>query len=147
MKPLDLLGPGAALASMLTTGPAQAQQRTAATGPRITYPSQSNHFSWERGHGFKRGFGGFLIVEREVPVYIEKETAPPKAVPLPTPSAQGGEKERKPYVVGSTYASLPASCMKLIEQGASYYFCGGGEWYREVRAGRDPLYRAVSRKL
>jgi hypothetical protein len=31
--------------------------------------------------------------------------------------------------------------MKVIEDGASYYFCGGGEWYKQT----GKLYRAVAR--
>ena len=64
------------------------------------------------------------------------------AVPTPSPSPKG-EGKRKPYAVGSSYSSLPSGCMKLIEDGASYYFCGGEEWYRLV----GKQYRAVARKL
>jgi hypothetical protein len=35
--------------------------------------------------------------------------------------------------------------MKLIEDGASYYFCGGGEWYRQTGDGSGAKYRAVAR--
>jgi hypothetical protein len=60
------------------------------------------------------------------------------------PNRDVPELPRKPYVIGSTYASLPPQgCMKLIEDGASYYFCGGGEWYRPLGDGRDSKYRAV----
>jgi hypothetical protein len=34
--------------------------------------------------------------------------------------------------------------MKLIEDGVSYYYCSGGEWYRQVG---DANYRAIKRKL
>jgi hypothetical protein len=46
-------------------------------------------------------------------------------------------------VIGASYASLPGGCMKMIEEGASYYYCGGGEWYKQT----GKLYRAVARKL
>ena len=128
---------------LLFATPADAQQRS--LGPRITIPSQPNHFSWERGHGFKRGFPGVWIVEREVPVIIEKEVVREVAVTVPPPAPQGEGSKRKPYVVGATYASLPSGCMKMIEQAASYYFCGGGEWYRQVRDGRTPLFKAVAK--
>ena len=68
---------------------------------------------------------------------------PPAAVPLPQ---GGGAKERKPYVIGASYDSLPGSCMKLIEEGVSFYYCSG-EWYRQVGEGRGATYRAVARKL
>lgn len=112
-------------------------------GARITIPSHSNHFSWERKHGFHGGFGGVFIVEREVPIIIEREVVrevPP--APPPSPSPEGEGSKRKPYVIGSTYASLPGGCMKLIEDGVSYYYCGG-EWYKQT----GKLYRAVARKL
>jgi hypothetical protein len=43
-------------------------------------------------------------------------------------------------VIGASYASLPGGCMKWIEGGASYYYCGG-EWYRQL----GKQYRAVAR--
>ena len=143
MKPILLLALSvmAALPTLAATE-AHAQQPTG-TGLRITLPSHSNHFSWERHHGFH---GGVFIVEREVPVIVEREVvreikaaAPPVAVAAPV-------SPRKPYVIGGTYASLPPQgCMKLIEDGASYYFCGGGEWYRPLGEGRAARYRAVAR--
>jgi hypothetical protein len=149
MKPHPLLAKIAATGALatLTVASADAQQRPV-PGLRITLPSHANHFSWERHHGFH---GGVFIVEREVPVIVEREVVretppPPAAVPLPE-QAQGGAKAppRKPYVIGSTYASLPPQgCMKLIEDGASYYFCSG-EWYRQLGTGRVAKYRAVAR--
>jgi hypothetical protein len=44
-------------------------------------------------------------------------------------------------VIGASYAELPGGCMKWIEGGASYYYCGGGEWYRQL----GKQYRAVAR--
>ena len=146
MKRRHLLVRSAAVAVLpvLAAASAQAQQR-AVSGPRITLPSHSNHFSWERGHHRFRGGFPALIVEREVPVIVEREAPPPPgAVPLPE-QAQGGAKARKPYAVGGTYASLPGRCMKMIEGGASYYFCGGGEWYRQTGDGSGAKYRAVAR--
>jgi hypothetical protein len=70
-----------------------------------------------------------VVVEREV--VREVLVAPPPPPEPPPPS-------RKPYVVGSTYASLPGGCMKMIEAGGAFYYCGG-DWYRQV--GR--AYRAV----
>lgn len=49
-----------------------------------------------------------------------------------------------PYVIGNNYDWLPGACMKMIEGGASYYYCRG-EWYRQIREGRSPLYWAVAR--
>ena len=117
-----------ALAMALAGAPAEAQQRSPAFGPRMTVPSQGN-FSWERGRGFKRGHGfpAFIVVEREVPVVVEREVVVrevPAAAPVPPPPP------RKAYAVGASYASLPGGCMKMIEGGGSYYYWGGGEWYR-----------------
>ena len=141
---LLILSAAVAALPVLAAASAQAQQRTVG-GPRITIPSHSNHFSWERGHHrFRGGFGGLIVVEREVPVIVEREVVREVA------AANSGTLNRdvpvlprKPYVVGGTYASLPGGCMKMIEDGASYYFCGGGEWYKQV----GKTYRAVERKL
>lgn len=92
------------------------------------------------GHGF-RGIGGVWIVEREVPVIVEREVV--KEVPVPVP-AEPRPPPRKPYVIGNSYASLPGGCMKLIEEGASYYYCSG-EWYRQVGEGSSVQYKAVKR--
>ena len=143
------LSAAVAVLPMLAAPSAQAQQR-AVSGPRITLPSHSNHFSWERGHGFHRGFGGVVIVERALRQaqdereIVQEAPPPPAAVPLPE-QAQGGAEARKPYVAGGTYASLPGGCMKMIEDGASYYFCGGGEWYRQTGDGSGAKYRGVAR--
>ena len=143
MKTRHLLALGAAMTGLLpvaATG-ADAQQRVAAGGPRVTVPSHSNHFSWERRRGFhgRHAFGGFISVEREVPVIVEREVVVREvAAEPPAPPAA----PRKPYVIGRQYASLPGGCMKMIEGGASYYYCGSGEWYRPVgnqyRAVREP---------
>jgi hypothetical protein len=36
--------------------------------------------------------------------------------------------------------------MKLIEEGVSYYYCGG-DWYRQEGEGRSVTYKAVKREL
>lgn len=134
-----------ALLTVLAIPSAYAQSRPVGGGARITFPSHAHNFSWEGRHGFHNGFGGGFggvwVVEQEVPVVVEREVvrevpAPPAAVASPAPA-------RKPYAIGSTYASLPDSCMKLIEDGVSYYYCSDGEWYRQV----GKQYRAVERKL
>jgi hypothetical protein len=149
MNPFPLLTVSSAMAGLLifAAAGADAQQRAGTSVPRISFPSHANHFSWEGGrggrHGFNGGFGGAFIVEREVPVIVEREVvrevkpAEPPAPPAPP---------RKPYVIGSSDASLPGSCMKLIDDGVSYYYCGG-EWYRQVGDGRSVMYKAVARKL
>lgn len=129
--------------ALAASAASQAQARPAGGGPRITVQSHSNHFSWERGHGFRRGFFPVLVIEREVPVIVEREVVV-REVPvkeLGTPDRDVSQSPRKPYVIGGTYASLPRSCMKMIEGGASYYWCSGGEWYQLV----GKQYRAVAR--
>ena len=131
---------GSAVASALlifAASRADAQGRT--QGPRNNIPSQGG--GMDRGVG--NGLGGVWVVEREVPVVIEREVVKEVAVPV---AAEPPPAPRKPYVIGASYDSLPGGCMKLVEEGTSFFYCDGG-WYQEVRAGRDPLYRAVARKL
>jgi hypothetical protein len=138
MKRIHLMAICAATAGLASV--ADAQSRPVGGGARITFPSHSNHFSWESGHhGFHGGFGGGVwIVEREVPVVVKVETpAPPPSAKSDGPPPRSGE-DRKPYVIGASYASLPGGCMKMIEAGGAFYYCGG-DWYRQV--GR--AYRAV----
>lgn len=93
-------------------------------------------------HG-KHGFGGFFafpgyVVEREVVHVIEREVP----VELPPPPEEPPPPPREPYVLGKTYASLPGGCMKMIEEGASFYLCSG-EWYRQV----GKQYKAVAQPI
>ena len=88
------------------------------------------------GHGFGRG--GLIIIEQP-PVIVEREVVREVPVAAPAPPAPP-PPPRKPYVLGRTYASLPGSCMKMIDRGATFFQCSG-EWYRRVAAG----YRAVGR--
>ena len=136
MKALHLLGLSAAAAALLIFAATQADaQQRPTVGGRINFPTHSNHFSWERGHGFHGGFGGVWVVEREVPVIVEREVVV-REVQVP---AEPPPPPREAYVIGKSYASLPGGCMKMIEPGASYYWCSG-EWYRQV----GKLYRAVA---
>ena len=134
LKPLNLPAIGAALAALPIIASAEvgAQQRPA-WGMRTPPPR-------DHGGGKHHGFHiPLLVVEREVPVIIEREVVrevAPAAPPAPPPPP------RKPFIIGKSYASLPDSCMKLIEGGASYYYCGGREWYRQL-GGRDARYLAV----
>lgn len=68
-------------------------------------------------------------VVREVPVLVEPAAPPPEP--------------REPYVIGKSYASLPGGCLKMIQSGASYFYCSG-EWYRQVGEGSGALYKAVA---
>src|SRR4029453_14917638 len=83
---------------------AGAQDRPVGGVPRNNFHSHSNHFSWEGGHGgFRDGFhggfggGGVWIVDREVPVYVEKEVVRevPGGVEPPAPTPP-----RETYVLG-----------------------------------------------
>ena len=138
MKALHLLAMSAAMAALLVFAAVEAgaQSRPVGGGRPIPPP----------GHGGgKHGIhGGVFIVEREVGRVVEREVVrddrpseQPVAVAAPAPP-------RKPYVIGSTYASLPPQgCMKLIDDGVSYFYCSG-EWYRQMGGGRDAQYRAVA---
>ena len=95
-------------------------------------------------HGGKPGFhGGFpiFVIEREPAVIIEREVIREVPVEAPAPAAPP-PAPREPYKIGATYASLPGGgCLKMIEGGAAYFYCGG-EWYRQVGRGQ---YKAVAR--
>lgn len=84
------------------------------------------------------GFPGVYVVER-VQV-IEREVV--KEAPPPPPPAEPAPPPRKPYAIGESYSSLPSPCMKMIQDGVSYYHCSG-EWYRQVSGGKDGPYLAV----
>jgi hypothetical protein len=127
----------------LVSAPCAAQSRPVSGGLRLPVPPPPPIGVFNSHHGFP----GVWVVERQVPVIVEKEVVREVAVTPPSfPPHQGEGSKRKPYVIGASYASLPGGCMKLIEQGVSFYYCSG-DWYREVRAGRSPLYKAVARKL
>jgi hypothetical protein len=133
MKGVQLLVALLALAS----AQAVAQQRPVGGGPRNDFPSG------ERSSviGRERVSDVFLIDQQVIQVVEPKEeakpaeAAPPAAAPAPAPPAE----PRKPYAIGEMYKSLPGSCMKLIQDGASYYLCSG-EWYQQVGGGQ---YKAV----
>jgi len=136
MKPLHLPAMSAAMAALLIVAAAEvaAQQRSAGGGPRITIPPPAPIGSFGT-------FSGVIVVEREVPVIVEREVVRDAQPAAPAPSPP---PPRKPYVIGNTYDSLPPEgCMKMIEGGASYYYCNG-EWYRQVGGGKDAQYRAVA---
>lgn len=155
MKTLQLPAVGAALSGLLilAAAEAEAQQPVAGSGPRMTIPRDGGPFGGHFRGGHRRGgkfhgghFPSFILVERsfdyaqdERVVIVERE-APPPTPPPPAPSPEG-EGKRKPYVIGNSYASLPGGCMKMIEEGVSYYWCSGGEWYRLV----GKQYRAVAK--
>ena len=140
MNARHLLAVGAAAAMLLSAAsPAEAQQRTGG-GFRTPVPTH------------KRFVFPFVFVER-VPVVIEREvirevpvvvSGTPNDANSGTPNRDVPELAREPYVLGKSYASLPGGCMKLIEEGASYYLCSG-EWYRQVGSGSAAKFKAVAR--
>ena len=143
MKALHLMAMSAAMSALLifAAAEAEAQQRPVGGGRgSMSPPSQS--FLLGRQARIPRRLWRRLIVEREVPVIVEREVVREAQPADPPPAGAATAPPRKPYVIGSTYASLPGGCMKLIEDGVSYYYCGG-EWYRQT----GKLYRAVARKL
>ena len=134
MKALHLMAISAAIAAMLifAAAEADAQQRAAGGGPGSRSPVTAITSPVGKP-GFHGGFGGVWIVEREV-VIVEREVV--REPPADCRRRRGPAPPRKPYVIGNSYASLPGGCMKLIEDGASYYYCGG-EWYRQLGGGRE----------
>ena len=136
MKAVDLLAIGAARVALTPLADAEAQ-----AGRGLRTPPPRDHGGGS--HGGHHGFNGTVwIVEREVPVIIEREVVREVPVVVEPPPPR---PPRKPFVVGRHYASLPGGCMKLIEDGASYYYCGGGEWYRLMGSGSAVKYRAVAK--
>lgn len=132
MRRLHLLAMSVALMALSAT--AQAGPRGVGGGFRHLPPPPPPLF-----HG---GFIGFPVwgVEREVHV-IEREVI--REVPVPV-VVEPPPPPRKPYKLGASYDSLPTPCMKMIEDGASYYHCSG-EWYRQIGSGSAVTYRAVKK--
>ena len=134
MKRPHLLVVGAALAAMLTftASGAEAQQRPIGGGPRNSIPADG------RMHGQNRFVLPFVWVEQQDPVIIEKTVVKEVPVVVKDPPAP---PKREPYAVGKSYDTLPPQgCMKLIEDGASYFLCSG-EWYQQVGS----KYKAVAK--
>lgn len=140
MKMRHLLALSAVLSAMLilAASAADAQRRTVIGG----WTGLPRDGGGMRGvHGLRGAFPVF-VTERQAPVIIEREVA--REVPAGPPApAEPPAPAKKHYVIGASYASLPAGCMKLIEDGVSYYYCGG-EWYRQVRADGRSRYLAVA---
>ena len=140
MQLLHQLALSAAMSAMLifAASEADAQQRSPG-GPRTNLTrANGGGLPVPRGHRFATPFPVFLgerdtvyVVEREI---IREVPAAPPPPPEPPP------EPRKPHVVGASYASLPPGCMKMVEVGASFFYCSG-EWYRQV----GKQYRAVAR--
>jgi len=137
VKALHLMAMSAAMSALLILAAARADAQGRVQGPRINIPPPPPI-------GVFNSYPGVWVVEREVPVIIEREVpVPVPATPPPAPPVnEGGEVARKPYAIGNSYDSLPASCMKMIEEEVSYYYCDGG-WYREVRNDGGVQYKAV----
>lgn len=142
MKVTHLLALSAAMSAILilAASEADAQGRVVKGG----WGNPPRHGGgMHRGHG-KFGGHGFIafpayVVEREVVHVIEREVV----VEEPAAPAEPPPPPAEPHVIGKSYASLPGGCMKLIEEGASYYYCSG-EWYRQEGAGGGARYRAVA---
>jgi hypothetical protein len=132
MKGLHLLAISAAMSALLifAAAEADAQRPTAGGVPRIMPPVPRDRV------------GDLVIVEREVIQTVEAEKDAKQAATPPAAPAPAAPEPRKPYAIGSTYSSIPSGCMKLIEDGASYYHCNG-EWYRSVSSGSGVQYLAV----
>ena len=126
----------AVLAAALLT-PAAAAAGGVPLGGNRGPPPRHHHVG---SHGF---FPGFFPFERETVYVVEREVI--REVPVEVPVAvEPPPPPRKPYAIGASYSSLPSGCMKLIDQGVDYFYCSG-EWYRQVRGGSSPLYRAVAK--
>ena len=132
MKGRHLLAISAAMSALpiIAAAEADAQQSPVGGGPRITPPVPRDRVR------------DVIIVEKEVTQTVEPETDAKQAVAPPAAPVAPVPEPRKPYAIGNTYSSIPSGCMKLIENGASYYHCNG-EWYQSVSSGNGGQYLAV----
>ena len=124
MRTVHLLALNALGAALLILAASQADAQRRSMGPR-SLPRPAVDTPWLGGQVW--------VVEREVPVVVEREVI--REVAVPAAPAEAAAPPRKPYAIGASYDSLPGGCMKMIEGGESFYYCSGGEWYRQ--AGRD----------
>ncbi len=137
MKAPHLLAVGAAAAALIfAASEAEAQQRPIGGGFRNPLPAHGGNM-----HGRHRFFLPFFVGDRET-VIIEREVV--REVPVVVEPPPPPPPPREPYVIGKSYSSLPSGCMKMIEDGASYYVCSG-EWYRQVGSGSAVKYKAVAK--
>jgi hypothetical protein len=137
MRAPHFLAVGAAAAAMIfAESGAEAQQRPITGGMRSPPPGHGAGMN-----GKQRFFLPFYFVQREDTVIIQREVV--REVPVVVEPKPPPPPPREPYVVGKSYASLPSGCMKLIEDGASYYLCSG-EWYRQVGSAGAVKYEAVA---
>ena len=135
MKMLHQLALSAAMSAMLIFAASEADARGRVVSGGWSGPPQHGGGRLHGGHhGGFFAFPGY-VVEREVVHVIEREVV----VPVEAAPAEPPPPPREPWVLGQRYASLPGGCMKMIEDGASFYFCSG-EWYRQESGG----YRAVA---
>jgi hypothetical protein len=119
---------------VLAAAQAGAQHAPVASRPWLPPPPPP------QGQGMNGFNGGFILVEREYVPVIEREIV--REYTPAEPSAAAPPPPRKPYVIGRNYSALPPqACLKLIEDGAQYYYCSG-EWYRQVGGAQ---FRAVAR--
>jgi hypothetical protein len=138
MKAPHLLAVGAAATAMIfAASGAEAQQRPIGGVMRNPLPAHEGGM-----HGRHRFFLPFYYVDQEDRVIIEREVV--REVPVVVEPKSPPPPPREPYVIGKSYSSLPSGCMKMIEDGASYYLCSG-EWYRQVGSGSAVKYKAVAK--
>ena len=140
MSVLLALAPAGASAQVLPggtlAGPLYPQPGSGSLFPTPIPPQTGMRGGGHGGHHRGFGTGGFFfydqpyVVHDVVVVHDQPAAQPVVAEPPPPP--------RAPWVLGRIYASLPGSCLKMIEGGGTYFLCSG-DWYREV--GRE--YKAV----
>jgi hypothetical protein len=135
MKAPHFLVVGTAAAVIFAASAAEAQYLGGV--PPRSFPG---HGGMHGTHGF---FYPFVFVEQQPPVIIEREVVRKEPVVVEPPPPP--PPPRKPYKIGASYSTLPSGCMKLIEEGVSYYLCSG-EWYRQVGSGSGVTYKAVAKR-
>ena len=142
MKGLHLLMLNGALSAMLILAASQsvAQDQSAGAGPRNPIPSGGGQTGPGGATGVGTGGGHFgrarvndvFLVEEQVIEVVEPKEEEAKPAPPPAAPPAAEPEKREPFKIGNSYDTLPPGCMKMIQEGASYYFCSGGEWYQRV---------------
>ena len=128
---------------LASVGAVAAMSIVAASGAEAQYlgPPPPSSFPGHGGmHGTRGFYYPFVFVEQQPPVIIQREVV--REVPVVVQPPPPPPPPRKPYKIGASYSTLPGGCMKMIEDGASFYLCSG-EWYRQVGSGSAPTYKAV----
>ena len=159
MKPLHLLGLNAAFAALMIFAAAEAadaQRRGGGGGGRQVRASSSGSISGaSRASTRDVNRGANRDVNRNRDVNVNRDVNINRDVDIDIDHDNGWGDIDHPIaagaaiaattaiVVGSYYSALPSGCMKVIENGMTYYTCNG-YWYQPVYKGSSVTYVVVN---